>query len=77
MQDYIHDYFDYYAKTFVFIQSSRMSKSRLIDVFSKNCLIINFILCKNDDYLPGDTKILQFMLSESLDKVRGSVNKLL
>lgn len=53
-----------------------MSKLRLTDAFGKNCLIINFILCKNDGYPLNNTKILQFMLLEPPNKVKESVNKL-
>lgn len=54
MQDCIIDCSDYYAKTFVFVQSSGMGKSRLADAFGKICLMINFILRKDDGYPPGD-----------------------
>lgn len=76
MQDCITDCPDYYVKTFVFVQSSGMGKSRLADAFGKNCLMINFILCKDDGYPPGDSKILQFMLSEPPDEVIKLDNKL-
>lgn len=76
MQDYITDCPDYYIKTFVFVQSSGMGKSRLTDAFGKNCLMINFILCKDDGYPPGDNEILQFMLLEPSDEVTKLDNKL-
>lgn len=76
MQDCIHDCSNYYAKTFIFVQRSGIDKLKLIDVFGKNCLIINFIFCKDDSYLPGNTKILQFMLSKLPDEFKKFVNKL-
>ncbi len=75
MRDCTHDCSDYYAKTFVFVQSSGMGKSRLADAFGESCLMINFILREDDGYPPGDTEILQFMLSEPPDEVKESVNK--
>lgn len=53
-----------------------MSKLRLADIFGRNCFMINFILCEDDGYSPGNTEILQFMLSEPSDEVKESVNKL-
>ena len=77
MQNCIHDYSDYYAKTFVFVQNSKISKLKLEDVFGKNYFIINFICCKDNGYSLGDIKILQFILSKLLNKVKESINKLL
>ena len=74
--DCIYDYFDYYAKTFIFIQNSGMDKLKFTDAFGKNYLMINFIFCKNNGYSPGNTEILQFMLSKPLNKVKESINKL-
>lgn len=76
MQNCTYDCFDYYIKTFVIIQSSRIGKSRVADTFDKSYLVINYIFCKNDDYLFDDTEILHFILSEPLDKVKKCVNKL-
>lgn len=53
-----------------------MGKLRLADAFDKSCLIINFILYEDDSYLPNNIEILQFMLSETSNKVKDSVNKL-
>ena len=53
-----------------------MGKSRLTDKFSKSYFIIGFIFYKDDGYLSGDTKILQFMLSKPSDEVKKAVNKL-
>lgn len=75
MRNYIYDCSDYYAKIFIFVRSSRIDKSRLTDGFGKSCLTINFMFCKDDDYPPIDTKILQFILSEPPDEVKKSVNK--
>ena len=63
-------------ENFCFYYSSGMGKSKLTDAFGKNCLIINFILCKNNGYPHGNTKILQFMLLEPPDKVKESIKKL-
>lgn len=76
MQNRTNNGLDYYKKTFVLIQSSRISKSRLVDVFGKSCLMINFIFCKNNDYSLGDTKILQFIFSKPSNEVNKSINKL-
>lgn len=76
MQDCTNNCLDYYAKIFVFVQSSKMGKLRLADVFSEICLIINFVLYKDDGYPFDNTKILQFMLSEPPNKVKKSINKL-
>lgn len=75
MQDCIHDCSDYYTKTFIFVQSSGIGKLRLADAFDKSYLMINFIFYKNDGYPLDDTEILQFILSEPLDKFKESVNK--
>lgn len=53
-----------------------MGKSRLADTFGKSYLMINFILCKNDDHLFGDIEILQFILLEPPNEVKESINKL-
>lgn len=37
--------------------------------------MINFILCKNNNYRPDDTKILQFILSRLLDEIKEFINK--
>lgn len=76
MQDYTHNCSNYYVKPFVFIQSSGMGKSKLVDAFGKNCLMINFIFFKNDGYFPCNTKILQLMLLKLLDEVKKFVNEL-
>lgn len=76
MRDYIHDSFDYYAKTFIFIQSNGIGKSRLMDAFGKSCLIIKFILCKDDRYLSDNLEILQFMFLKPPDEVKESIIKL-
>lgn len=75
MRDCPNDSTDYYANTLVFVQSSGMGKSRLADAFSESCLMINYILCKDDGYPPSDSEILQFMISEPPDEVTQTVNK--
>lgn len=54
-----------------------MSKSKLIDVFSKSYLMINYIFCKDNGYPFGDTNILQFILSELPAKVKEIIDNLL
>lgn len=73
MQNCIHDCPDYYAKSFVFVQSSKIGKSRLTNTFGKSCPMINFILCKDDGHPFGDTKILQFIFLEPSNKVKESI----
>lgn len=58
MQNYTYDYSDYYTKTFVFVQSSGIGKSRLADAFGENCLMINFILYTDNGYPLSNTEIL-------------------
>lgn len=77
MQDYIYDYLYYYAKTFVFIQSSRINKLKLADIFAESCFMINFIFCKDDSYHSSDIKILKFIISELPDEFEGFIKKLL
>lgn len=77
MQDCIYDCLDYYTKTFVFVLNNGMGKLRLIDAFGESYLFINFILYKDNNYAPDNTKILQFILLEPQDKVKESINKLL
>lgn len=76
MQDCINNCLDYYTKTFIFVQNSRMSKLRLVDAFDKSCFMINYILCKDDGYFFSNINILQFMLLEPLDKGKKTINKL-
>jgi len=61
MRDYTSDG-RYYAKTLVFVQSSGMGKSRLVDTLGTTCPMINFII--RDDsvgYPPTDDQIQTFM----------------
>lgn len=53
-----------------------MIKSRFVDAFSKSCLIIKFILYKDNGYSSDDIEILQFIFSELPDKFKESINKL-
>ncbi|KAI9772958.1 MAG: hypothetical protein M1840_008840 [Geoglossum simile] len=61
MQHCIDDKSAYYAKILVFVQSSGMGKSRLVDAFGESCPMINFILRENEGYPLGDGEILDFM----------------
>ena len=53
----------YYAKTLVFVQSSGMGKSRLVDSFGQECPMINFILREEEatGFPPADPEILKFL----------------
>ena len=53
----------YYARTLVFVQSSGMGKSRLVDAFGQKCPMINFILREKETtgFPPGDDDILSFL----------------
>jgi hypothetical protein len=53
----------YYARTLVFLQSSGMGKSRLVDTFGEVCPMINFILRGDGTtgFPPTDPEILSFL----------------
>src|SRR5438045_9170831 len=53
----------YYARTLVFVQSSGMGKSRLVDAFGQKCPMINFILREKETtgFPPCDDDILSFL----------------
>jgi hypothetical protein len=53
----------YYAKTLVFVQSSGMGKSRLVDSFGQVCPMINFVLREEGTtgFPPADPEILKFL----------------
>ncbi|KAI9781067.1 MAG: hypothetical protein M1839_006344 [Geoglossum umbratile] len=62
MVECLEDKAKYYAKTLVFVQSSGMGKSRLVDMFGRFCPMINFHLREQGDgYPPPDSEILSFM----------------
>jgi len=54
---------EYYPKTLVFVQSSGMGKSRLVDSFGQECPMINFILREEEatGFPPPDPEILKFL----------------
>jgi hypothetical protein len=58
----------YYAKTLVFVQSSGMGKSRLVDSFGQVCPMINFILREEETtgFPPADPDILKFLREKPL-----------
>ena len=60
----------FYAKTLVFVQSSGMGKSRLADVFGKDCPMVNFVLREKGTagYPPADTEVLSFMRKRLQEK---------
>lgn len=76
MRDCPNNGTDYYAKTLVFVQSSAMGKSKLMNAFGESCLMINYIFRKDNGYPLGNSKILQFMILEPPDEVTQTVNKL-
>lgn len=76
MQDCINNCLNYYAKTFILIQNSKMGKSRFINIFSKSYFIINYIFCKNNSYFFGNINILQFILLKFIVKVKKTIDKL-
>jgi hypothetical protein len=53
----------HYAKTLTFVQSSGMGKSRLADVFGKECPMVNFVLREEGSvgYPPPDKEVLSFL----------------
>ena len=65
----------YYAKTLLFLQSSGMGKSRLVDKFGETCPMINFVLRNpgTHGYPPPDGEILSFLLRKMQTKEREKI----
>ena len=61
----------YYARTLVFVQSSGMGKSRLVDSFGEVCPMINFILREEGTtgFPPADPEILSFLREKPPGKI--------